>query len=144
MTIVFLEKWVMYNEPPTRSAKIYISNNGEAYISTVGGFSTEGSLQAILNAQEAALFTSAQAGGILPTSKEKATAEAILWYKANPLTKQIFTLDPTSLEAEVGTLVNSLFPGIAAATRNQKKKVWTAELMAIRVAVAGELEDLGV
>lgn len=144
MGIVILKKWVMDNEPPTRSVKMYISNNGTAYIHTRGGFALEGSLQTILNAIEPELWAEAQANGILPTAKEKATAEAVIWFKANPATKQIFMLTPAALETQVGTLTDALFPGIAAATRNQKKKVWTAELMTLRVSVAGELEDLGV
>lgn len=145
MAIVVLKKWVMDNEPPTWSVKMYISNGGgAAYIHTRGGFSTEGSLQAILDAIEPELWAEAVANGVLPTAKEKATAEGILAIKANGATKAIFTLTPTALETQVGTLVDALFPTIGAATKNQWKKVLYIMLMSIRVSVAGELEDLGV
>lgn len=146
--IVILKRFIENNpqtfEPESRAVYCYISNNGNAYMHTISGLPLTGALQPVLDANEAAHFTDAQAVGILPTAKEKATAEAITWFKANPATKQIFTLTPAALETQVGTLTDALFPGIGAATRNQKKKVWTAELMALRVSVAGELEDLGV
>lgn len=130
--------------PVSRGAYTYITNNGEAYVHTVGNLPLEGSLQTILEANEAQHFADAQANGILPTAKEKAIAEAKVWFKANPNTKQIYTLPVDQLEAQVGTLVDALFPGIAAGTRNQEKKVRMAQLMAVRVAVRGELEDLGL
>jgi hypothetical protein len=130
-------------QPASRGAYFYIESSGEAYMHMVGNLPLTGGLQAILEANEAQHFTDAQTNGILPTPKEKAIAEAIVWFQGNPATKQIFTLTPAELETQVGALVDALYPGIAASTRNQEKKVRMAQLMAIRVSVRGELEDLG-
>lgn len=129
-------------QPAGRAAYFYISSGSSEFMHTIAGLPLTGSLQATLTANEAQLFLDAQAGGILPLAQEKAIAEAIVWFQANPNTKQIFTLTPAALEAQVGTLVDALFPGIAAGTRNQEKKVRMAQLMTVRVAVRGELEDL--
>jgi hypothetical protein len=102
-----------------------------------------GSLQAILDANEAQHFADAKKKGILPTLKEEGTAEAIIWFNANPSSKNIFNLSGAALEAQVDTLVEALYRGIPAATLTDLKKLWTAQLMAIRASVRGELEDLG-
>lgn len=144
--IVILQKFTDNDpdtfEPIARGAYFYISD-GSAFMHTVGGLPLTGSLQTVLTANEAQHFAEAQANGVLPTAKELSTVEAITWIKANPATKQIFTLTPAALETEVGIVVDALFSGVSAANRNKEKKIRMAQLMAVRVSVAGELEDLG-
>jgi hypothetical protein len=125
-------------EPVSRAAYIYISNNGSAFMHTVSPLPLTGDIQTILNADEPALFTSAQTGGILPTAREKAEAERLIWLTANPNAKLIFSATPAALEASIVETVDILFSGKPALDRTKMKRLLMGLSLVAREAV---LED---
>lgn len=73
------------NQPQARAVEIVISQNGTAYLWTIGGLPLAGDLQTILDAREAELWTVASAAGrmvdlygVRPTRIVKALALVIL------------------------------------------------------------------
>lgn len=67
MTIEIIETQIVgdpfTNEPLSRAVNIVITSGSESYLYSVGGLPLTGSLQTVLDAQEADIFTLAQAGG---------------------------------------------------------------------------------
>lgn len=138
MIIIFSSQILTFTDPPTRTAYFYITDGAAAYMHTEGSLSAEGDLQAVLNGMEGALFSAAAANGILPTPKEQAKADRLIWLAANPSAKQIFTLSSVALEAEIVALVDAIIPTATAANRTKLKRLLTGSALVSRESVAGE------
>lgn len=125
-------------QPMSRSANFYITDGTTAYMYSAGGLSLEGSLQTILNGMESELFTEAQASETLPTPKERAKADRLIYLAANPGSKAIFDLSLADVETQVGALVDAIIPAATAANRTKLKRVLTVGILVNRESVAGE------
>ena len=127
----------------TRNAYVMIENSVEPpnkYTLNVGALPLTGDLQPVLDNQSAQLWIDAVNTNTLATDVELAIAAGIDWFNTNPNTKILFTNSIASLETEINTLVDVLFPSASAANKTKLKKMLTAYAVAIRISV---VEDLG-
>lgn len=143
MIAILSQSIMLIEEPPdpayySRTAKIYITNGTTAYVYVKGGLSDAGDLQALLNSMEAELYSEAAASGTVPTAKEQAKADRLIFLAANPGAKQIFDLSPADVETQVAALVDAIIPAATAANRTKLKRVLTVGILVNRESVAGE------
>jgi hypothetical protein len=127
--------------PVSRTANIYLTDGSSAFMYNIGGLPLEGDLQTVLNGMEAELWAAAVTEGRLPTPKEAAKADRLIYLTANPGSKQIFTLSLADVELQVGALVDALFPpatGVSAANKTKLKRILTVGILVNRESVAGE------
>jgi hypothetical protein len=141
MIVIF--SWVTVTDPSSgqpleRAANIYITDGASTYMSNVGAIPLDGDLQTILDGMEAELWTTAVAEGRLPTPKEAAKADRLVYLAANPGSKQIFTLSLADVQTQVDALVDGLVPLATAANRTKLKRVLTVGILVNRESVAGE------
>lgn len=134
---------MLIDEPPdpayySRTAKIYITDGTDAYVYVKGGLSDAGDLQALLNSMEAELYAEAAASGTVPTAKEQAKADRLIYLEENPGAKAIFDLSTADAQAQVSTLVDVLFSGKPAADRTKMKRILDVSILVNRESVAGE------
>lgn len=131
MTIQIIKVTIMYNsetgEPVSRTADFIISNGGGTiYKWSRGGIPLTGGVQAFLEAEEAALWADAQAGGHLASDFDISLAQARMWYVQNPGAKaDVFDKTVEQLNTDITALVNASFPAASAAV----KTGWVRTLM---------------
>lgn len=120
-----------------RSVYVWASNGTTAYVGWVSGLSNVGSLQAILNTQDAAIFADLQASGVLPTDSESELAAGIQIYLANSGMKQaVFDKTMVQEDSDITAMLLILFPGNTApiiAARTGMKQLLISSLIAVRV-----------
>lgn len=136
--IVIFDWHLMTGEPNHRTATIYITNGTTPYMYVKGGLDESGDLQTLLNGIEAELYAAAVASGTVPTPKEQAKADRLIWLAGNPSAKQIFTLSSVALEAEITALVDAIIPTATAANRTKLKRLLMGNALVSRESVAGE------
>lgn len=91
----------------------------------------------------------AESAANTPTLEETARLEAIreapnnarTWFEAHSNARAIFSLSVVDLEAEIGSLVDALFPSATAGNRTRLKLLLTALTLAVRVMVKRERLD---
>src|SRR6185503_4401886 len=108
--------------PPLRIAYIWITDGANPYMLRKIGLTDAGDLQTVLNGMEAELYTEAAAGGQLPTAKERAKADRLIYLAANPGAKAIFDLSLADVETQVNALVDAIIPAATAANRTKLKR----------------------
>lgn len=141
MTIVITKETIDTDEnanPVSRTAFFYIANNGTAYMYAAGGLPLTGDLQAILVAQEAALFAEASTNGQPATAGERALVDRLLWLAANSGAKLIFTTDIATLETAINAMVENICVASAtAANKTRLKRLLMAGALLDREQVVG-------
>lgn len=136
--IIIFDWHVMNNDPITRTATIYITNGTTPYIYMKGGLDESGDLQVLLDGMETELYAAAVASGTVPTPKEQAKADRLIYLVNNPGAKQIFELSSADMEVAVNALVDVLFAGKLASDRTKMKRILAVGILVNRESVAGE------
>lgn len=141
MTIEILETRVVNDpagQPTTHHADIIITSGPNSYLLGVGGLPLTGDLQAILDAREGELWTSAEAMGRAVPSGTQMQSGARAWFAANSGALALFDLSISELETEINNLVDALLPLATAANRTKQKRLLTGLAIAVRVLVKRE------
>lgn len=144
MTIQII-KITTSNDPDTgaplnRTAHFTITDGGgTVYKFSRGGLPMTGGVQAMLDAEEADLWTQAVANGVLATAEEIAQAESRAWFTANgPAITAIFGGTAAQLDTGLSTLLTALFPAATANQRTQMRYALMAGLLTCRCYANGE------
>lgn len=118
----------------SRGADFIISDGVEPwYFGAKSGLATTGSIQQMLDEQEAQLWTNAQIYGRLATPGEIALAEARAWYLANPGAKaDVFDKSVAQLHTDITAMVNASFPNAPAAVKTGWVRTLVSSLLDTR------------
>lgn len=113
--------------PTSRTAHFTIqSGTGTMYSWSRSGLPLTGGVQALLDAEEAALYADASSSGNVATAFDISLAEARAWYVANGGAKaDVFDKSVAQLHTDITAMVNASFPSASAAV----KTGWVRTLM---------------
>lgn len=139
--IIIFDWHIMYDTVNHTTANIWITNGVTPYMYLKGGLdevADQAALQTLLNGMESTLYAEAVASGTVPTAKEQAKADRLVWLAANPNAKALFTLTSAALETEINNTIDAVIPLATAANRTKMKRLLMGVALVSRESVAGE------
>lgn len=121
-------------EPGSRTAHFTIVSGGPVYSYSRGGLPLTGGVQAMLDAEEAALYAEAAANGVLATGEDLEIAGARAWYVSNPGTKAaVFDKTIAQEVTDITALISASFPSASAAVKAGWLQLLMSSLLDTRV-----------
>lgn len=121
-------------QPVSRTAEFIINSGGGPWYHWFrGGLPLSGGVQAMLNAEEADLYTQASTGGQLATDTEIAWGDSRAWFVANSgAVTAIFGGTVTQMDTNLTNLIAAMFPSATANQRTQMRYALMAGLLTCR------------